>query len=149
MAKIKPVARPAEVTGRKWFAVDLFEQTLVAYEGERAVFATLIASGLAQWGTTEGVHQVWARHEQVRMSGAAGEEAFWNLPLVPWALFFTKSEQALHGAYWHDGFGYRRSRGCVNLSLTDAKWIFDWAAGDEDVWVFVYHSAEYRGGAPQ
>jgi len=33
----------------------------------------------------------------------------------------------LHGAYWHDGFGYPRSRGCINLSPRDARWLFDWA----------------------
>ena len=34
---------------------------------------------------------------------------------------------ALHGAFWHDGFGQRRSHGCVNLAPADAQFIFDFA----------------------
>ena len=33
---------------------------------------------------------------------------------------------ALHAAYWHDRFGEPKSGGCVNLSVRDAKWLFDW-----------------------
>jgi lipoprotein-anchoring transpeptidase ErfK/SrfK len=31
---------------------------------------------------------------------------------------------ALHTAYWHDGFGTRRSHGCVNLAPRDAHWLY-------------------------
>jgi hypothetical protein len=34
---------------------------------------------------------------------------------------------ALHGTFWHDRFGRRASHGCVNLSMADARWLFDWA----------------------
>jgi hypothetical protein len=149
VAKIKPVVRPAEITGGKWFSVDLYEQTLVAYDGERPVFATLIASGLARWGTSEGVHKIWDRYEQTRMSGAAGQAEFWYLPQVPFVMYFNKEEQALHGAYWHDGFGFRRSRGCVNMSITDAKWAYDWTQDQPEAFVYIFHSQEYRPGAPQ
>jgi lipoprotein-anchoring transpeptidase ErfK/SrfK len=33
---------------------------------------------------------------------------------------------ALHGAYWHDVFGERKSGGCVNLSPIDSQRIFEW-----------------------
>lgn len=36
-------------------------------------------------------------------------------------------DYALHGAYWHDEWGDRRSAGCVNLAPIYAKWIFDWS----------------------
>ena len=39
----------------------------------------------------------------------------------------TKKGRALHGTFWHDGFGRRRSHGCVNLSVADAEWLFRWA----------------------
>jgi len=71
------------------------------------------------------------------------------LPLVPYVMYFNNSEQALHGAYWHDGFGYRRSRGCINLSITDAKWIYEWTQDQPDAYVYIYHSGTYRPGAPQ
>jgi hypothetical protein len=44
---------------------------------------------------------------------------------VPWVLLF-QGHNALHGAYWHDGFGSRRSHGCVNLAPHDARWLFEW-----------------------
>ena len=50
---------------------------------------------------------------------------FW-IADVPWTLYF-KRPYAIHGAYWHEDFGERKSGGCVNLSLLDAKRVFDWA----------------------
>ena len=38
MTVIKPVERPDDMTGR-WVAIDLFEQSLVAYEGNRPLFS--------------------------------------------------------------------------------------------------------------
>jgi hypothetical protein len=45
---------------------------------------------------------------------------------VPWTMFFEGS-YALHGAFWHEGFGRVRSHGCINLGPTDARWLFYWA----------------------
>jgi lipoprotein-anchoring transpeptidase ErfK/SrfK len=33
---------------------------------------------------------------------------------------------ALHGAYWHDDWGERKSGGCVNLSPIDSRRLFAW-----------------------
>ncbi|MCX6060278.1 MAG: L,D-transpeptidase [Chloroflexi bacterium] len=32
----------------------------------------------------------------------------------------------IHGAFWHNDFGERRSHGCINVKPEDAKWIFRW-----------------------
>jgi lipoprotein-anchoring transpeptidase ErfK/SrfK len=50
----------------------------------------------------------------------------YELPGVPWNMFFVSTGVALHGAYWHDNFGYRMSAGCVNLRPKDAKWLYRW-----------------------
>ena len=36
---------------------------------------------------------------------------------------------AIHGTYWHNmfGSGVRLSHGCINLSLKDAAWMYNWA----------------------
>lgn len=34
---------------------------------------------------------------------------------------------AIHGTYWHHNFGQPMSHGCVNLTIEDAKWFYDWA----------------------
>lgn len=148
----KPVMaeRPEGVEGR-WVAIDLYEQVLVAYEKDTPVYATLISTGLPGTDTPEGVYSVWAALERDRMSGTMGEN-LWDLQSVPWVMYFDGSI-SLHGTYWHDNFGYRRSRGCVNLSISDARFVFDWMkegrTRDEiDTPVIVWSSGEYkRGGA--
>ncbi len=148
VSKVKPVARPEGVTGR-WVGVDLYEQTLVAYEDDRPVFATLISSGLDRTETNEGLFTIWARLPRDRMSGATGAPNAYDLQSVPWTMYFDGSI-SLHGTYWHDFFGYRRSRGCVNLSISDARYLFDWTAnaapgpdGNIVNYVYVYSSGQY------
>jgi hypothetical protein len=150
IARIEYVDRPEGIKGR-WVSVDLYEQVLVAYEEDgRPIFATLISSGLPQWSTNEGTFQTWARLATGNMTGAVGQNDFYSLENVPWTLYFD-DEIALHGAYWHDGFGYRRSHGCVNLSITDSHWLFQWTSegGFDYPFVYVFSSGEYRGEQDQ
>lgn len=135
---VNPV--PEGVAGR-WVDIDLYEQTLTAYVDGKPVFATLVASGLEQWSTSEGLYRVWSKVPDTPMTGSEGRSDYYYLENVPWNLFFN-GEAALHGAYWHDGFGYRRSHGCVNMSPADALWLYNWA--DEGTWVHVHSSHEYR-----
>jgi hypothetical protein len=148
VAKIQKVERPEGVSGR-WVAVDLYEQTLVAYEDDTPVFATLISSGLEGHETNEGLFNVWASLPADRMAGATGAPSAYALQSVPWVMYFDDSI-SLHGTYWHDLFGYRQSHGCVNLTISDAKYIFEWFhAGEPDAdgeitpYVYVYSSGEY------
>lgn len=151
VAKIAPVARPADITTAKWVSVDLYEQVLIAYEGDTPVFATLVSSGLPAWSTREGVFNVYVRYERTLMSGAYNNPDFYYLQEVPWTMYFD-GDIGLHGTYWHDGFGYRQSHGCVNLSITDAKWLFEWSSdvrdfsveNPVDLGVYVYSSGTYE-----
>ncbi len=150
LAVAKPVEKPEGIDTQRWVAVDLYEQTLVGYEGDRPVFATLVSSGLPGWDTNEGIFDIWARIDRDGMSGATGAPGAYALESVPWVMYFDDSI-SLHGTYWHDGFGYRHSHGCVNLSISDAAFLFNWtgqAPLDEDgnlrSQVYVYASAEYR-----
>jgi len=152
VAKFAPAERPDEVSGR-WVAVDLFEQTLIAYEDDKPVFATVISSGMADWETDEGIFDVWARLISDPMSGAAGGPDAYALQSVPWVMYFNRG-QSLHGTYWHDSFGYRRSKGCVNLTISDARWIYDWmldADPDEDGdilnTVYIFSTGVYESDA--
>jgi hypothetical protein len=150
VSKVQPTARPEGVgPDDRWVAVDLYEQTAVAYEGDRMVFATLMSSGLPRWGTHEGLFQVYERHDAARMSGAEGQVDFYFIEEVPYVMYFD-GDISLHGTYWHDRFGYRQSHGCVNLSIMDAWWFFEWTNAEQyqDVWVYVYSSGEYRSDLP-
>lgn len=143
VAQVKLIEKPAEIEGY-WVAVDLYEQVLVAYESDTPIFATLIASGLEQWSTNEGTFQVHNRIEDAPMSGAEGGSDFYRLENVPYAMYFDE-KISLHGTYWHDRFGYRQSHGCVNMSISDAYWLYTWteAAGYEAFTVHVFTSGEY------
>lgn len=148
VSKVLPVKRPEGVSGH-WVAIDLYEQTLVAYEDDRPVFATLVSSGLDNWDTNEGLFTIWARLPRDPMSGATGAPDAYALQSVPWVMYFDDSI-SLHGTYWHDLFGYRRSHGCVNLSISDARYLFEWAGAAEPNeegelvnYVYVYSSGQY------
>jgi len=151
IAKYIPIEKPEGVDTVHWVSVDLYEQVLVAYEDRTPVFTTLISSGLPAWGTTEGLYHVYVRYPRTIMSGAEGENDFYYLEEVPWTQYFD-GDQGLHGTYWHDGFGYRHSHGCVNMSITDAKWIYDWASSEIDFTipadtgaaVYVYSSGDFK-----
>ena len=125
---VVPAARPEGVGPTdKWIDVNLFEQTLAAYEGDRMVYATLVSSGLPYWSTRTGLFRIWAKVKLGKMSGRTGLPDFYYLEDVPWTMYFDH-DIALHGAYWHDKFGFKHSHGCVNLPPKDAQWLFDWTA---------------------
>jgi len=136
VGKVTPSAPPEGVEpGAAWIEVDLFEQTLAAYVGERMVYATLVSTGLPGWDTPPGLSQVWLKVRSGKMSGGYNRPDYYFLEDVPWTMYFNK-DIGLHTAYWHDGFGYKHSHGCVNLAPLDARWLFEWAS--EDVWIWVH-----------
>jgi lipoprotein-anchoring transpeptidase ErfK/SrfK len=49
------------------------------------------------------------------------------LPDVPYVMYFY-SGYGLHGTYWHSNFGTPMSHGCVNFSIDDAAWLFDFVS---------------------
>jgi hypothetical protein len=153
---VYPVERPADVpTEDRWIAVDLAQQTLAAFEGDRMVFATLISSGFPPFYTPLGLFKIWIKLQTTKMEGGSEELGdTYYLEDVPWTMYFSR-DVGLHGAYWHDRFGTPRSHGCVNLSPLDAAWLFDWATPqfprpdqpyvyasryNPGTWVYVYSS---------
>lgn len=126
IAKRQP--RPRGISAaQKWLHVDLDRQTLVAYEGDRAVFATLVSTGREGHDTPTGLFHIHEKHKTVTMRGSDASGVF-EVSEVPWTMFYHRG-YALHGAYWHDDFGKVRSHGCVNLSPVDARWLFQFTTG--------------------
>jgi hypothetical protein len=115
----------------RYIDVDLSTQTLVAFEGSRAVYATLISSGKhsknkdKDHSTPTGEWRVREKHVTTTMDGdgtAAGDLPY-SIEDVPFVQYYFRSF-ALHAAFWHTNFGVQMSHGCVNLSPLDAKWLF-------------------------
>lgn len=138
---VEPILRPEGVSEDEyWVEIDLYEQSFAAYEGDRMVYAGLVSSGLNRWPTNEGLFQVWDRHLQTKMSGAEGKIDYYFIEDVPHTMYFDE-DIALHGAYWHDRFGYKHSHGCVNMPPLAAEWIFYWSQeAPNDLWVWVHTS---------
>ena len=105
----------------KWIQINIQEQTLDCYEGERAVFSTRIGSGLGGTATPRGEFRVLYKHYTRRMIGDD-----YDLPGVAFPVYFTRSGVAIHGTYWHNDYGRRHSHGCVNVTSTAAAWVFRW-----------------------
>jgi len=122
--EVHAIRRPRDVRSQQWIDVDVGEQVLVAYRGDQPVYATLISSGRGS-PTPLGNYPVWAKVASMDMSNQGYEDEAYLVQGVPWVVLF-QGHNALHGAYWHDRFGQRRSHGCVNLAPRDARWVFEW-----------------------
>jgi lipoprotein-anchoring transpeptidase ErfK/SrfK len=114
----------------RWIDIHLDSQTLVAYEGDQPVYATLVSTGTGKQNTPSatplGVHRIWVKLLTSNMGNADDATASADLYMiedVPFVQFFSRGV-GLHAAFWHDKFGYVRSHGCVNLPPIDAQWLF-------------------------
>jgi hypothetical protein len=125
---------PTGVFGNRWISVNLFEQTLSVYDHNRLIFATMVSTGVDHFWTRPGLFQIQKKLETEIMSNSVKDD-FYYLEDVPWTMYFDEG-RALHGAYWHNKFGYAQSHGCVNLSVGDARWLFDWASTGDFVYVY-------------
>jgi hypothetical protein len=156
LARVDPhTTRPTGVTANRWIEVNLFEQTLSVYDNDRLVFATMVSTGVDPFWTRPGIFQIYEKKDTETMSGGteADHSDYYYLEDVPWTMYFDE-KRALHGAYWHNGFGYARSHGCVNLSVGDSHWLYDWANLGDSVYVYdpsgetPVDSSNYGAGAP-
>jgi hypothetical protein len=138
IARMVTAPKPAGVQGR-WVAVDLWQQVLTAYQDDQLVFTTLISSGRPSHSTRLGLYHVWIRLQTDDMNGSMGEPDEYALPYVPFVMYFDRGI-SLHGAYWHDNFGFMQSHGCVNMSVTDAHWLYDWIENTPNLPVYVWTS---------
>ncbi|MHB0924076.1 MAG: L,D-transpeptidase [Bellilinea sp.] len=128
---------PEGVTNGRWIEVNLYDQTVAVYENHQLVFATMVATGVKPFYTQPGLFQIYSKKPTETMSGAfeADRSDYYYLQDVPWTMYFDQA-RALHGAYWRAWFGYEGTHGCVNFSLGDAQWLFNWA--NEGDWVYVW-----------
>jgi len=134
MAMVTPNSTPPEgVTNGRWIDINLAEQTMAVYDNNQMVFATVIATGLEPFWTRPGLFQIYQKKETETMRNNDPTD-YYYLDNVPWTMYFDKA-RALHGAYWRTRFGYPQSHGCVNLSVGDSDWLFNWAHDGDYVYV--------------
>ena len=120
----QPNPNPAPVTGPssgKWIDINLSNQTITAFQGQTPVKTAIVATGTWRTPTVVGTYKIYVKYRYTPMSGPG-----YYLPNVPHTMYFYRG-YAIHGAYWHNNFGTPMSHGCVNLSLPDAEWFYNWA----------------------
>jgi hypothetical protein len=114
----------------KRIVVDRSEQKLYAYDSETLFMTATTSTGLALTPTPRGTFTIYKKTPSRYMQGPLPnlpKDQYYDLPGVPWNLYFTEQGAVIHGAYWHDSFGRPYSHGCVNLSPQDARTIYTWA----------------------
>lgn len=116
------VPQPSGNGGARWIDVDLSEQRTYAYEGDTVVNSFVVSTGTWQTPTVTGDFKVWIKVRIQDMSGPG-----YYLPDVPYVMYFYK-DYGLHGTYWHNNFGTPMSHGCVNLTIPDAEWLYNFAS---------------------
>ncbi len=135
-----------------WIDVNLDRQSIVAYEGAQPVYVSLVSTGRRSrtnpeenYETLQGSFRILSKHVATTMDGNSANDGPYSIDDVPWVMYFEGSF-ALHGAFWHNGFGATHSHGCVNLSPPDARWFYRWTwprvpAG----WSGAYADAQHPG----
>ncbi len=116
--------------GEKWIDINLSNYTVSAFEGATIVRGpTLMVPGQPGLETVTGTFHVYHKNALQTMRGKNLDGTPYETPNVPWATYFT-GDYALHGAPWRSSFGWGGpggSHGCVNMPVSEAKWIFDWS----------------------
>ncbi len=127
---ISPDVDPAT----KRIVADLTYQTISCLEGSEEVYFCRISSGAIfdaygnptdKYATPVGDLNTNWKIISLNMTGG-GSTAGYSTPAVPWDTVISGEGIAIHGAFWHNDFGERRSHGCINVRPEDAKWIFRW-----------------------
>ena len=122
-------------TPDKKIVVRVWEQTLSCFEGDTEVHFAKISSGalydawgnrVDAWETPIGESPIWRKALSLPLSGGSAS-AGWSLPAVGWVSLFVGTGVAIHSTFWHNNYGEPSSRGCVNATPEDAKWIFRWS----------------------
>lgn len=113
----------------KRIIIDRSKQTLYAYDGDVLFMQELISTGLELTPTPRGVFTIFKKTPSRYMQGPVPDlsDQYYDLPGVPWDLYFTSDGAVIHGAYWHDNFGKQSSHGCVNLPPKQAEKLYNWA----------------------
>jgi hypothetical protein len=133
VAPIDPDVDPND----KRIEANLDNQTLSCYEGSTEVYFCRISSGLSNFidpatgqindKLATPIGNLLTHWKIISLNMTAGTfQSGYSTPAVPWNTMISGDGVAIHGAFWHNAFGEKRSHGCINVTPEDAKWIFRW-----------------------
>ncbi|MDZ8052985.1 MAG: L,D-transpeptidase [Aulosira sp. ZfuVER01] len=114
---------------QRWIQIDLSKQRLIAWEGQKPVYAVTISTGKRSTPTRIGNFKIQTKLKTARMRGSD-----YDVTDVPYVMYY-QGNYGIHGAYWHRRFGTPVSHGCVNVAPNHAKWLFNWASVGTPVFI--------------
>ena len=126
---VQQLTRGLVATSTKYIIVSRGEQMLYAYDGDTLFMKEKISTGLELTPTPRGTFIIYKKTPSRYMQGPIPgiSEEIYDLPGVPWDLYFSSDGAVIHGAYWHNDFGKVHSNGCVNLPPMTAEKLYEWA----------------------
>lgn len=113
----------------KKIIVDRTKQLIYAYDGDTLFMKQKVSTGILATPTPRGIFTIFKKTPSRYMQGPIPgiSTMYYDLPGVPWNLYFTNEGAVFHGAYWHEEFGHPHSNGCVNLPMNKAEELYAWA----------------------
>jgi lipoprotein-anchoring transpeptidase ErfK/SrfK len=115
---------PGNGSGALRIDINLRTQYMIVYQGNNVLSRTYVSTGRRGFDTPPGTFYINRKVKVKDMSGVLGGE-YYHVRNVPDVMYFTNRGHAIHGAYWHNNFGYVMSHGCVNLPLGFATWLYN------------------------
>jgi lipoprotein-anchoring transpeptidase ErfK/SrfK len=122
-------------TTDKLITVSTGAQMLYAWEGGKIINSSRVSTGMYYTPTVKGVFRIYKRYDLQDMKGRYPPYEPYSLKNVPNVMYFHQA-YAIHGAYWHNSFGYKVTHGCVNLPVAFSKWLYDWAGNGTQVYIY-------------
>lgn len=147
---VLPESRPAGIADDQvWIDVELDQQVLQLFRGDTLVYWTVVSTGAAPMGTPKGIWEITDKMATKTMRSRPNAEDPYYVEDVPWTIHW-KPAYAIHGAYWHWGFGRTASHGCINMAPRDVKAVWD-KIGPEipDGWHTSWSTPEVPGSVLQ
>jgi len=129
------VAAPAQAASGKWIEYNVSNYCLYLHEGDAVVWSTCATSnGKKGKATKTGHFKVYQKSAGPICMHPPGDDPVCG---IHYATYWGKGGYAFHEAWWlgSSNMNQRISHGCVNMTKSDAKRVFDFASIGTPVWV--------------
>lgn len=127
---VEPAAPTPDTLKGKEIIVVIHTQRTYAFEDGVLLATFIVSTGVVEHPTKTGRFRIMVKLDFDDMT----DNLTYYLPRVPWVMYFGNDDvswhegYSLHGTYWHHNFGVPMSHGCVNLSIPDAEWLYNWSS---------------------
>lgn len=118
-----PLNSDPEARVEKKIKINIAEQKLEYYFGDKLIDSFLISSGINGMDTPLGEFKILAKEDSKRYGGPGYD---FDYPDTKWNLHFYTGQYRyyIHGAYWHNNFGHKMSHGCVNVHYENMEALY-------------------------